>query len=219
MSDAVAAPAVTQRMRQAHIRRLICPAEGDRDDVVEGSVACLDRFSANPAEPSIPLEDRLSVDRRSLRSPESLRAAALWCPQDLGRVLVVVARTGWSFGAMPLAPDCVGASVTVRVDRSPRIRVARLAKADSVPSELENSMIDLLLPQRRHVFSIFLQFWQNKEGGSPGASMNAPIDCRRLHFGHCFSRRFTNPVSRTGRDDAPGPSLRTIWQCRRCRST
>jgi hypothetical protein len=41
--------------------------------------------------------------------------------------------------------------------------------------------------------------------------MNAPIDCRRLHFGHCFSRRFTNPVSRNGWDDAPGSNLRTIW--------
>lgn len=120
-------------MRQADIRRLICSAEGNRDDVVQGCLVGLDWLAANPAEPSIPLEDRLPVDRRSLRLPESFRAAALWRPQDLGRVLVVVARAGWSFGAMSLAPDCVGASATVLVDRSPRIRVAELAKADSVP--------------------------------------------------------------------------------------
>lgn len=71
-------------------------------------------------------------------------------------------------------------------------------------------MIDLLSPQRRQVFSVFLQPWQNREGGSPGASMNAPIDCLRLHFGHCFSRRFTNPVSRNSQDESRNP--RTIWQ-------
>lgn len=132
MPNAVAAPAVAQRMRQAHIRRLICPAEGNRDDVVEGRVVCLDRLTANPAEPAVSLEDRLSVDRRPLPLLEPLRAPALWRPQDLGWVLVVVARAGWSFGAMPLAPDRVGASAAVRVDRSARIRVAGLAKADSV---------------------------------------------------------------------------------------
>lgn len=67
-------------------------------------------------------------------------------------------------------------------------------------------MIDLLLPQRRQVFSVFLQLWQNREGGSPEASMNAPLDCRRLHFGHCFSRRFMSTriaEARTGSQRTP----------------
>lgn len=72
-------------------------------------------------------------------------------------------------------------------------------------------MIDLLLPQRRQVCSVFLQFRQNREGGSPGASMNALIGCRRRHFGHCFFCCFTNPVLRSSREEGAGSNLRTIW--------
>jgi hypothetical protein len=132
MPDAVAAPAVAERMRQAHVRWLICSTEGDRDDVIEGRIAYVDRLSAYPADPAVPLEDRFSVDRLSLRLSESFRAAAPRRPQDLGWILVVVARTGWSLGAVSLMPDRVGASAAMRIDRSARIRVAGLAKADPV---------------------------------------------------------------------------------------
>jgi hypothetical protein len=40
-----------------------------------------------------------------------------------------------------------------------------LQKPIRSPSELENSMIDLLLPQRRQDFRVSLQLWQKREGG------------------------------------------------------
>lgn len=134
MSDAVPALAVAERVRQTHVRWLICSAQGDRDDVVEGRVAYLYRLSANPAEPVIPLEDHLPVDRRSLRLPEPFRSATLRRSQDLGRILVVVTRASRPLGAVSLAPDRVGASATILIDRSAGIPVAGLAKADPISS-------------------------------------------------------------------------------------
>jgi hypothetical protein len=132
MPDSVAAPTVAQQVRQAHVGWLICSAEGDRDDVVEGRVLCLDPLTANPAEPAVSLEDGLSVDWRPLRLPESLRTAPLGRHQDLGRVWFVVARAGWYLGALPLAQYRVGASAAMRVDRSAHIRIAGLAEADPI---------------------------------------------------------------------------------------
>ena len=90
------------------------------------------------------------------------------------------------------------ASATMRVEGSARIRIQDLQKPIGSPWELENSRIDLLLQQRRRVFSASLQVWQKRDGGwSETSNRNVSTGCRRRHFRHCFFRRVTTLVCAT----------------------